>query len=407
MPRPPLSELIAFIHSKQFLMRIVADQEIFAVDRIFQSLGDLALLPGRSIARADLEHADALIVRSVLKVDRELLEGTSVRFVGTATSGADHVDTQWLREAGIAFAHARGANASAVAEYCLGALARLLLEGRIDPQARRIGIIGAGAIGSLLAHRMHALDFEFVVCDPPLAEAGQAEFDYQSMAAALDCDIVSLHVPLTLTGRHATAGMLDADAIARLRPGAALLHTSRGGVVDEQALLNRLASGPDLHCVIDVWENEPFVNPALAARATLATPHVAGYSEQAKWKAGLMLARQLAAHFRLPQSVPAASGGSGASLIVQPEWARDEMCHWRVMTNCMRLHELSERFKDWAAAADPAKDPMRFTQEFDRMRKPMLRRQEFPATRLSAAELLTEQQRRQLLEAGFTLQAMR
>ena len=388
-------------------MRIVADREIFAVDRILQPLGDLVLLPGRNIARQDLKYADALIVRSVLKVDRELLEGTSVLFVGTATSGADHVDTLWLREAGIAFANARGANASAVAEYCLGALARLLLEGRIDPKARRIGIIGAGAIGSLLAHRMHALDFEVVVCDPPLAEVGQAEFDYQSMDVALDCDIVSLHVPLTHAGRHATAGMLDADAIARLRPGAALLHTSRGGVVDEQALLNRLASGPDLHCVIDVWENEPFVSAALAAGATLATPHIAGYSEQAKWKAGLILARQLAAHFQLPQSVPAASGGSGAKLIVQPEWARDGMSHWRVMDQCMRLHELSARFKDWAAAADFARDPERYALEFDRMRKPILRRQEFPATRLSAAELLTEQQRRRLLESGFALQEMR
>lgn len=392
-------------------MKIVADQEIFAVDRIFQPLGDLVLLPGRSIARADLEHADALIVRSVLKVDRELLEGTSVRFVGTATSGADHVDTQWLREAGIVFAHSRGANAPAVAEYCLGALARLLLEGRIDPKALRTGIIGAGAIGSLLARRMHDLDFEVVVCDPPLAEAGQAEFEYQSMDAALDCDIVSLHVPLTFAGGHATAGMFGAEAIASLRPGAALLHTSRGGVVDEQALLNRLASGPDLHCVIDVWENEPFVNAALAARATLATPHIAGYSEQAKWKAGLILARQLAAHFRLPHSIPATSGGSGANLTIQPEWARDGMCHWRIMDHCMRLHELNVQFKDWAAAADPDPDlekgPEQFTLEFDRMRKPILRRQEFSATRLGAAELLTENERHLLRGAGFTHQAMR
>lgn len=395
-------------------MKIVADQDIFAVEKIFKSLGKLVLLPGRSISRRDLVDADVLLVRSVTTTGRDLLTGTGVRFAGTATSGVDHVDTRWLREAGIAFAHARGANAPAVVEHCLGALARLILAGRIDQTARHVGVIGAGAIGGRLARRLRALGFEVTVCDPPLAEAAgksrprrEPAFEYQPVEAALECDIVSLHVPLTHAGRHATAGMLDADALARLRPGAVLLQTSRGGVVDEQALLKRLSGGPELHSVIDVWENEPVINAALARKASLATPHIAGYSEQAKWEAGLMLARRLAAHFELPQSELALMGNSPSKLEVRPEWAKDDMGHWRVIDHCMALSDLSLRFKRWAATTDPKGNPESITQEFDRMRKPRLRRQEFSATRLSRVELFTNRQRGRLADAGFPLQPVR
>lgn len=395
-------------------MKIVADQDIFAVEAIFQPLGELALLPGRSISRRDLVDADALLVRSVLTVGRDLLAGSAVKFVGTATSGVDHVDARWLREAGIAFAHARGANAPAVVEYCLGALARLTLAGRIDQTARRVGVIGAGAIGGLLARKLRTLGYDVIVCDPPLAEAAEKSgpglepgFDYQSMEAALDCDIVSLHVPLTHAGRHATAGMLDADALARLRPGALLLQTSRGGVVDEQALLVRLSGGPEIHCVIDVWENEPAVNAALAGMASLATPHIAGYSEQAKWAAGLMLARQLAAHFELPQPETDAMGSSPSNLDVRLEWAGDDMGHWRIIDHCMALADLNSQFKRRAAVEDPGRSPDLIAKAFDRMRKPRLRRQEFSAIRLRGAEPLTNRQRSWLADAGFTLQPAR
>ena len=397
-------------------MKIVADRDIFAVERIFQPLGELVTLPGRSISRRDLADADVLLARSVLRIDRDLLAGSKVKFVGTATSGTDHVDTRWLRQAGIAFAHARGANARAVVEYCLGALARLTLDGGIDPAARRVGVIGAGAVGGRLALTLRALGYAVAVCDPPLAKAAaartggapaagrEAAFDYQSMAAALDSDIVSLHVPLTHAGRYATAGMIDAAALARLRPGAALLQTSRGGVVDEAALLERLRRGPALHCVIDVWENEPAVDSALVGKASLATPHVAGYSQQAKWKAGLMLARRLAAHFHLPRSETAAAREAASSLAPRPEWAADPEGHWRIVDHCMALSDLNARFKQWAAALAPRR-PDAVAREFDDLRKPRLRRAEFSAIRLRGAEGFSNRRRGWLAAAGFQLAA--
>ncbi len=411
-------------------MKIVADEEIFALEHIFQPLGKLRTLPGRSIARRDLRDADALLVRSVLPVNRELLRGSPVRFVGTATSGTDHVDTRWLQEAGIGFAHARGANANAVVEYCLGAIARLLLEGRIENKARRIGIVGAGAIGGLLARKMRALGFQVCVCDPPRAAAGDKEFAWQSLDAALDCDIVSLHVPLGSHGQHATAGMIDARALARLRPGCALLHTCRGGVVDEAALLQRLAAGPLLHCVIDVWENEPEINAELAAKSFLATPHIAGYSEQAKWRAGRMLARALAAHFKMPQAAepeqpadaarssaaPRMAGGKPASNAVlapklNPELdpspgAANASAHWRVIDQSLDLSRLSSRFTRWAAAG-PARTAAAAAAEFDQMRRAQTSRREFSMTRLEEVRGLAAWQRDWLRTAGFQLPARR
>ena len=378
-------------------MKIVADQDIFIVEQAFGGFGELTLRPGRRISRQDLRGADALLVRSVTPVGPSLLRGTGVGFVGAATSGVDHVDTAWLEENGIALAHCRGANARAVAEYCLGAMAALKIAGRIDVASQRVGIIGAGAIGGKLARMLLRLGHDLVVCDPPLAEAGRAapEYAWQSMAAALDCDIVSLHAPLSFRGPHRTAGLLDAAAIARLRPGAVLINASRGGIVDEAALLARLVDGPALHCVLDVWANEPYISAPLAQRASLATPHVAGYSEQAKWGATEMLARQFAAHFGPPASTLANADGAGTIVEVQPEWEDDALIPWRIIDRCLGLAELGSRCRQWATGGK------RDARTFDALRRPPLARQEFPATTVAGSEYLSGARKQWLMKAGF------
>ncbi len=405
-------------------MKIVADQDIFAVERIFGGFGELVLLPGRGIGRQDLVGADALLVRSVRSVDRSLLLDTGVGFVGAATSGLDHIDSEWLGANGVALAHCRGANAWAVVEYCLGAIANLRLAGRIETQRPSIGVVGAGAIGGRLARRMRELGHEVVVCDPPLAELGRAwrEFAWRPLPDALDCDIVSLHVPLTTGGRHPSRHLLDAAALARLRPGAVLINASRGGVVDEAALLARLRNGPDLHCVVDVWQNEPEVDAELAARAALATPHIAGYSEQAKWGATAMLARQFAEHFglarvRFEDAAPGAEPGTKASaktsmktnanLAIPGEWGRDRLAHWRIVDRCLGLASLSGRFRRWVLErrADPRPCPP--AEAFDRLRQPLLGRQEFTAMKLTGAQVLSRPQQRWLRRLGFALRASR
>ena len=385
-------------------MKIVADRDIFAVEAVFGSLGELVTLPGREITRRELIDADALLVRSVLPVHGPLLQGTGVGFVGSATSGLDHIDSAWLDANGISLAHCRGANARAVVEYCLGAIARLRLAGCIDGSNPRIGVIGAGAIGGELARTMLGLGHEVVVCDPPLAEAGRKhpDFAWQSLAAALDCDIVSLHVPLTASGAHATRGMLGAAALSTLRPGAVLINASRGGVVDEAALLGRLQSGRLLHCVIDVWRDEPRVNAELARMADIATPHIAGYSEQAKWGASLMLARQLALYFGIDEPAPTATPGP-APLAVPLQDANKALAHWRVVDQCLGLAETSAQCKHWAAQMSQRQSLDSLAKSFDRLRRPRLGRREFAAIRLSGGESLPGEQQQWMRQAGFRL----
>ena len=224
-------------------MKFVMDRNIRAAAETFDRLGEVVRLDGRAIARGDLAHADTLIVRSVTRVDAALLEGTPVRFVGTTTIGTDHLDIPWLERNGIAWASAPGCNADAAAQYTL-AMAWLASErlGR-ELKGMRAGIVGCGNVGSRVRRLFHALGLETVANDPPLEDAGQGGF--VSLGEALDSDIVCLHTPLTRSGPHPTHHLIDADALAQMRPGALLVNAGRGDVIDGDALLRALQSSPD------------------------------------------------------------------------------------------------------------------------------------------------------------------
>lgn len=277
-------------------MRIVVDENMAGADAAFARFGEIVMRPGRSIAPADLAGADALFVRSVTRVDAALLAHSPVRFVGSATIGTDHVDTGWLAARGIGFAHAPGCNADAVADWVIAALAVLAARGRFSFGRGSAGIIGAGSTGSRVARRLAALGHACRICDPPRAEA-EGGGDFVDLAAALDCDVVSIHVPLTATGRHPTRGMIDATALAAIPPDAVLLNAARGGVVDEDALGTRLDDGPPLAVALDTWAGEPAIDADLLARVDLGTPHIAGYSLEGRLRGTAMVAAAAAACF--------------------------------------------------------------------------------------------------------------
>lgn len=267
-------------------MKIVADENIVAVAELYRQHGELQLLPGRAIGPAAVKDADVLLVRSITRVDRALLAGSRVRFVATATSGTDHLDLPWLAEQGIAVAEAAGSNANAVVEYVLSALAELHLRG-IAMQGRQAAIVGFGQVGSRLYAALQILGLDVRVCDP-LVEADlrqrglPAPVRFCTVEQALQASLISLHTPLTRTGMHATWHLLERSRLAGLRPGSILINAARGPVVCNQALLARLLMKAELHCVLDVWENEPRISMPLLQAVTLGTPHVAGYSVEAK-----------------------------------------------------------------------------------------------------------------------------
>ena len=280
-------------------MRLVVDENVAAGRAAFEPLGDVVTVPGREIDGEDVSRAGALIVRSVTRVDRTLLGGSQVRFVGTATSGYDHVDRDWLAERNIGFAYAPGCNGTAVADWVIAALAALEANGRHVFGSGTAAIVGAGCAGSRVARRLAAIGYEVRLCDPPRAAAEGGEH-FVDLAAALDCDIVSLHVPLTDHGPHATRGLIDAAALERLRPGAVLLNAARGGVIDEDALATRLDDGPDLVTALDTWANEPAIDTDLLPRIDLATPHIAGHSIEGRLRGTAMIARAAMDFFDVP-----------------------------------------------------------------------------------------------------------
>ena len=263
-------------------LRILADENMPGLDA-FARQGELETAPGRSISRADLGDTDVLLVRSVTRVDAHLLAGTRVRFVGSATIGTDHVDQAWLAEQGIAFAHAPGCNATAVAEYDLQAVLGWLVERGREPSGVTVAVIGYGHVGGRAAQLFKAAGMSLWICDPPRWRAGEAfpEGVPVTLDQALEADVITLHVPLTLEGTDATWHLLDETRLQRLSVDQLLVNTSRGEVIDNAALARRLGTGGPA-TVLDVWEHEPAIDPALFRRCRLGTPHVAGYSREGK-----------------------------------------------------------------------------------------------------------------------------
>lgn len=262
-------------------MRILADENIPLVEAFFAEHGEIRRMPGRSINRASLEQAEVLLVRSVTRVDRELLEGSAVRFVGTCTIGTDHLDIDYFEETGISWASAPGCNARGVVDYVLGSLLALAERDGAQLADRRYGVVGAGQVGGRLVEVLRGLGWNVRVCDPLRQAREVGEFVGLDEIFA-ECDVISLHTPLTLEGEHSTFHLLDRSRLHQLRPGAWLINAARGAVVDNAALLEQLTRRPDIQAVLDVWEGEPQADVELARLCRIATPHIAGYSLDGK-----------------------------------------------------------------------------------------------------------------------------
>ncbi len=275
-------------------MKILADDRIPFVSELFSGFGELTLKPSAEIRSNDLRDVNVLLTRTVTPVDSRLLEGTKVRFVGSATAGFDHVDHEWLTQQGIAWAYAPGANAVAVAEYVLCCIAYLRKQNRLPRKNITAGVIGVGHVGSAVVDRLEKIGMTVLQNDPPRV-LRDPSFTSVPHDAFRDADLVCVHTPLTKTGEFPTHHLIDEKFLAHLKPGCVLLNAGRGAVVDTDALLQH----NEILTCLDVWENEPDIDLALLEKAVVATPHVAGYSQQSKLRATLMIYEQFLKHFKL------------------------------------------------------------------------------------------------------------
>ncbi|HEX3018982.1 MAG TPA: 4-phosphoerythronate dehydrogenase [Chitinispirillaceae bacterium] len=277
-------------------MLIVTDENIPFIADACAELGDVVECSGREITRSRLKYADALFVRSITRVDEQLLRDTAVSFVGTATIGTDHIDLAYLKKRGITFASAPGSNARSVAEYVFTSIIHFGDYFKKNFSNMTIGIIGAGNVGNRVKQLSQALGLQILLNDPPLGRAGSDETFHALNTILENSDIITLHVPLTYDGPDPTFHLADKSFFSSIKQGAMFINTSRGAVVDEKALLQfRNKLGP---LVLDVWENEPKINHSTIDAADIATPHIAGYSYDGKLNGAQLIYEAFCSHIR-------------------------------------------------------------------------------------------------------------
>lgn len=270
-------------------MKIRYENSLPLAAEYFGTIGAASGYDVGTLTPEQLVDVDVLAVRSTTRVTPELLAcANRLTLVGTATAGINHLDTRYLDAQGIYWMSAAGCNAQAVAEYVLSVLCNAHLAGITDLKRARVGIVGAGHVGSALSRLLDTLGIDYVLFDPPLAEQGDERIftDWQTI---LNCDVITLHVPFVPEGDYRTDKMIDAEVLNHLSAAQLLINACRGEVIDEVALKQRLMAGNGPTVVLDVFANEPDIDTDLLQYLWLATPHIAGHSLEGKYSGTQMV----------------------------------------------------------------------------------------------------------------------
>lgn len=271
-------------------VKVILDAHVPFMQRL-NDIADVSVLAPDQITPDAVQNADALIIRTRTKCNASLLSNSSVKFIGTATIGFDHIDRDFCAQKGITAVNAPGCNAPAVAQYVFASLLRLTNR---PISQYTIGIVGVGHIGSIIDTWARSLHMKVLLCDPPRGLRTSLS------DIAEHCDIITFHTPLTRSGEHPTFHLADKAFFNVLRKHPIIINAARGPVVDTHAWIDAILSGKCSHAIVDCWEGEPQINSQLLNLASIATPHIAGYSLQGKLRASQIIADAFCSHFDLP-----------------------------------------------------------------------------------------------------------
>ncbi len=361
-------------------MKIVADKAIPYARRFFSTLGEVVPLDSRDITPESVRDADCLVIRSVTRVDEYLLNGSRVKCVASNSSGTDHVDTGYLDTRAVPLFNAKGCNANSVAEYVLSCLFVLSEQFGIGLEGKTAGIIGCGHVGARLRSLLHVTGMETRVYDPFIRDEN-GRFVFRDLDSVLSSDIITLHVPLTTAGEYPSAHMVDRQFLGRLKNDVIFVNTARGGVVNERDLVDFARNNGACRLVLDVWDNEPDINDDLFALAALATPHIAGYSAQARLNATRRVYEQVCGYFDVDATADAViladddaelnlSGFDGVADAVRTA----VLASYDVRSDCAALNGLA------------ATEPHKRGALFNSLRTDYPSRREFPALRVALSD---------------------
>lgn len=285
-------------------MKVIVDNKVPYIKEAIEAIADeVVYAPGNEFTPELIKDADALIIRTRTICNRELLEGSNVQFIATATIGYDHIDVQYCRDAGISWVNAPGSNANSVAEYVESVLTLLLKERGMPLSKMKMGIVGVGNVGTRVSRKAITFGMSVLENDPPRAACeGSGQFATLEQIAE-ECDIISFHTPLTMEGPYKTFHLAGEAFFRSLKKKPLIINTARGEVVDTKALLTAMREGFVSDAVIDVWENEPDIDRELLKRAYITTPHIAGYSADGKGNATRMALEGLCKHFNIEAKI--------------------------------------------------------------------------------------------------------
>lgn len=360
-------------------MKIFCEDTLTYGQAFFSDVADVTWFSGNQITSDMLNQADALFVRSTTKVDRKLIEhAEKLKLVATGTSGSDHLDLALLASRGIKAYSAGGCNAIAVAEYVVSGLLHLSVSQNIPLQGKKIGIVGAGHVGTALAHRIQHLGMNVLLCDPPLEQSGDSR-RFVELDDILTCDVISLHVPLVKQGPWRTLHLFDEARLSQLNPQQILVNACRGEVVDNDALFKLLKAGKPFHSIFDVWENEPGIHFPLASMTDIATQHIAGHSLEGKARGTEMIYNYAAQIFGWPEK-------SMWDYLPEPELhsERLEACLVENQTHMQRLHALVSQVYDIHRDSKLFKSDVLSPEQFRYSRKNYAIRREFASAKVNA-----------------------
>lgn len=352
-------------------MIVALDEELPYWEGAFAGLGEILLFNGRSVRPEEIRHADALVVRSITKLNAALLQGSSVRFVASASAGIDHVDRDYLKRSGIHFGYSAGCNAEAVSEYVLTALYIIADRKNWDLKRKSLAIIGVGNVGSRVEKKARAHGMQVLLCDPPLRDSTK-DPRYRDFDEVIGADILTFHVPLVTQGPYPTWHMIDQRTLDRLAPTQFLLNTARGAVFDNVALKTALADGKISGAVLDVWEGEPEIDYDLLKLADIGTPHIAGFGIDGKIRATEMAREELCRFFQI-QSPWDTGPLVPEPVVISPEKGRTgRQLILSVLLQAFRILDHDSKLRD-AGSVDPA----RLAEAFDTLRNRQPLRPEF------------------------------
>ena len=281
-------------------MRIVADENIPFLKGVLEPYADVVYLPGKEISPGIVRNADALIIRTRTICNKELLDGSSVKFIASATIGFDHIDDKYCKKQGISWTNAPGCNSSSVQQYIAAVLVHVFRKHKLSTADLTLGVIGVGNVGSKVANLGNILGMRVLLNDPPRERREGSVIFTELYDLIHQADIVTLHVPLSFSGPDKTYHMVNNRFLNCLKHDCLIINTSRGGVVNEPALIQTLKQGRLKGVILDVWDNEPDINRELLQMVDIGTPHIAGYSQDGKANGTLMSVRSLAQYFKLP-----------------------------------------------------------------------------------------------------------